>query len=131
EVDPRSHDLRTTNAAPFYLCAPANRSGARRRPVASRRLLEATAIASRRGDPRSARPRAAEGSAAASAVLGPEHRQDRGRLGEGVRAHPPGRAQNVVFRGEAAKWRDAKTKVECLDTIACDGYRIKKLRYEI
>jgi hypothetical protein len=39
--------------------------------------------------------------------------------------------KNVVFRGEAAKWRDAKTKVEWLDTIACDGYRLKKLRYEI
>src|SRR5262245_12616859 len=39
--------------------------------------------------------------------------------------------KNVVFRGEAAKWRDAKTKVEWLDTVACDGYRLKKLRYEI
>jgi hypothetical protein len=37
----------------------------------------------------------------------------------------------VVFRGEAAKWRDAKTKVEMLDTIAGgQGYRIHKLRYE-
>ena len=37
----------------------------------------------------------------------------------------------VVFRGEAAAWRDAKTKVEWLDTIAGGpGYRIKKLRYE-
>lgn len=39
--------------------------------------------------------------------------------------------KNVVFRGEAAKWRDAKTKVEWFDTIAGEGYRIKKLRYEI
>src|SRR5262245_58729215 len=39
--------------------------------------------------------------------------------------------KNVVFRGEAAKWRDAKTKVEWLDTIACDDYRLKKRRYEI
>jgi len=39
--------------------------------------------------------------------------------------------KNVVFRGEAAKWRDAKTKVEWLDTIPMDGYRLKKLRYEI
>jgi hypothetical protein len=39
--------------------------------------------------------------------------------------------KNVVFRGAAAKWRDAKTKVEWLDTIAGDGYRLKKLRYEI
>ncbi|MCH7728342.1 MAG: acetylxylan esterase, partial [Planctomycetes bacterium] len=38
---------------------------------------------------------------------------------------------NVVFRGEAAKWREAKTKVEWLDTIdGGPGYRIKKLRYE-
>lgn len=37
----------------------------------------------------------------------------------------------VVFRGEAAKWRDAKTKVEWLDTIeGGPGYKIKKLRYE-
>jgi hypothetical protein len=39
--------------------------------------------------------------------------------------------KNVVFRGEAAKWRDAQTKVEWLDTIVETGYRIKKLRYEI
>jgi len=39
--------------------------------------------------------------------------------------------KNVVFRGEAAKWRDAKTKVEWLDTLPGEGYRIKKLRYEI
>ncbi len=38
---------------------------------------------------------------------------------------------NVVFRGAAAQWRDAKTSVEWLDTIdGGDGYRIKKLRYE-
>ena len=37
----------------------------------------------------------------------------------------------VVFRGEAASWRDAETKVEWLETIAGGpGYRIKKLRYE-
>ncbi len=37
----------------------------------------------------------------------------------------------VVFRGEAAAWRTAKTKVEWLETIAGGpGYRIKKLRYE-
>lgn len=39
--------------------------------------------------------------------------------------------KNVVFRGDAARWRDAKTRVEWLDTISCDGYRIKKVRYEI
>jgi hypothetical protein len=39
--------------------------------------------------------------------------------------------ERVVFRGEAAKWRDAQTKVEWLDTIDdCPGYRIKRLRYE-
>jgi hypothetical protein len=37
----------------------------------------------------------------------------------------------VVFRGKAAVWRDAKTRVEWLDTIAGGpGYRIKKLRFE-
>src|SRR5262249_13775946 len=37
----------------------------------------------------------------------------------------------VVFRGEAAVWRDAKCQVKWLDTIAGGpGYRIKKLRYE-
>jgi dienelactone hydrolase len=39
--------------------------------------------------------------------------------------------KNVVFRGEAAKWRDAKVKVEWLETLPGDGYRIKKVRYEI
>jgi hypothetical protein len=38
---------------------------------------------------------------------------------------------NVVFRGEAAKWRDAECKVEWLDAIdGGEGYKIKKLRYE-
>lgn len=37
----------------------------------------------------------------------------------------------VVFRGEAAQWRDAKLRVEYLETIAGGpGYKIKKLRYE-
>ena len=37
----------------------------------------------------------------------------------------------VVFRGEAARWRDAPTKVQWLDAIeGGPGYRIKKLRYE-
>jgi dienelactone hydrolase len=37
----------------------------------------------------------------------------------------------VVFRGEAAAWRDARTGVEWFDTIpAGPGYRLKKLRYE-
>src|SRR5438105_10604347 len=35
----------------------------------------------------------------------------------------------VVFRGEAAKWRQHKVQVKWLDTIAGGpGYRIKKLR---
>lgn len=39
--------------------------------------------------------------------------------------------ERVVFRGEAAKWRDARTKVEWLETIpGGPGYRLKKLRYE-
>ena len=39
--------------------------------------------------------------------------------------------EKIVYRGEAAKWRDAPTKVEWLDTIeGGPGYRIKKLRYE-
>ncbi|MDX1946739.1 MAG: DUF1080 domain-containing protein [Pirellulaceae bacterium] len=37
----------------------------------------------------------------------------------------------VVFRGEAAKWRDANCKAEWQETIdGGEGYRIKKLRYE-
>ena len=37
----------------------------------------------------------------------------------------------VVFRGEAVRWREAKTKVEWLGAIqGGPGYRIKKLRYE-
>jgi dienelactone hydrolase len=37
----------------------------------------------------------------------------------------------VVFRGEAARWRDAQTHVEWFDTIdGGPGYRIRKLRYE-
>jgi hypothetical protein len=37
----------------------------------------------------------------------------------------------VVYRGEAAGWRDAKTKVEWLDALAGGpGYRLKKVRFE-
>jgi 3-keto-disaccharide hydrolase len=37
----------------------------------------------------------------------------------------------VVYRGEAAKWRDATCKVEWLETIdGGEGYKIKKLRLE-
>jgi hypothetical protein len=39
--------------------------------------------------------------------------------------------ERVVYRGEAAAWRDAKTQVVWLDSIkGGPGYRIKKLRYE-
>ena len=39
--------------------------------------------------------------------------------------------QRVIFLGEAKAWRDAKTKVEMLDTIdGGPGYKIRKLRYE-
>ncbi len=37
----------------------------------------------------------------------------------------------VIFRGEAARWRAAATRVEWLETLpGGPGYRIKKLRYE-
>ncbi|MFM8470288.1 MAG: alpha/beta hydrolase family protein [Limisphaerales bacterium] len=40
--------------------------------------------------------------------------------------------EEVIFRGEARAWRDAKTKVEWLDTVPGGaGYSIRKLRYEI
>lgn len=39
--------------------------------------------------------------------------------------------QQVVFRGEAARWRDAPAKVDWLDEIpGGPGYRIRRLRYE-
>lgn len=39
--------------------------------------------------------------------------------------------EKVVFRGEAAKWRDAPGKMELLETIdGVEGYKLKKLRYE-
>ena len=39
--------------------------------------------------------------------------------------------KRVVYRGEAAKWREAPTRVEWRETIeGGPGYRIKKLRYE-
>ena len=37
----------------------------------------------------------------------------------------------MIFRGEAAKWRDAPTRVEWLDTLPGNGYRVKKFRYEV
>lgn len=39
--------------------------------------------------------------------------------------------EQIVFRGAAAAWRDAKCNVEWLDTLAGgEGYRIRKFRYE-
>lgn len=39
--------------------------------------------------------------------------------------------RDVVFRGEAARWRDADTRVQWRETIpGGPGYRIRKLRYE-
>lgn len=39
--------------------------------------------------------------------------------------------EKIVFRGEAAKWKDAKTKVEYAESFAGEGYTVKKLRFEI
>ncbi len=39
--------------------------------------------------------------------------------------------EDVVFRGEAARWRESPAKVEWLETIEGDGYRIRKLRYRV
>src|SRR5262245_45721801 len=38
--------------------------------------------------------------------------------------------ERVVLRGEAARWRDAPVRVEWKDSLAGEGYRIRKLRYE-
>jgi hypothetical protein len=53
-----------------------------------------------------------------------EWKKESARLREEVLA-------KVVFRGEAAHWKAAKTRVEELETIPGDGYRLKKLRYEV
>src|SRR5262245_40305552 len=38
----------------------------------------------------------------------------------------------IIYRGAAAGWRDAQTRVDWLETIpGGPGYRIRKLRYEI
>src|SRR5579863_1133581 len=53
---------------------------------------------------------------------------DWGRAAKALRTQTLTRS---VYRGEAAKWRDAPLKVEWLETIpGGPGYRIKKLRYE-
>ncbi len=49
------------------------------------------------------------------------------RFANGIRSRV---LNEVVFRGDAKKWRTAHTKVEWLDTIEADDYRIRKLRYE-
>ncbi len=36
----------------------------------------------------------------------------------------------IVFRGEARKWRDAESRIEWLDTIQGDGYHVRKFRFE-
>lgn len=39
--------------------------------------------------------------------------------------------EKVVFRGQAAQWRKAPAGVERIEpAIECDGYRVRKLRYE-
>jgi hypothetical protein len=53
-----------------------------------------------------------------------EWRKETARLREEVLA-------KIVFRGEAANWKTAKTRVEELETVPGDGYRLKKLRYEV
>lgn len=37
----------------------------------------------------------------------------------------------VVLRGEAHRWAEARTRVEWLDVLPGTGYRIKRLRYEV
>ena len=37
----------------------------------------------------------------------------------------------VVLRGQGRKWAEAKTGVEWLDVLPGNGYRIKRLRYEV
>ncbi|MFO0803582.1 MAG: hypothetical protein U0791_10755 [Gemmataceae bacterium] len=39
--------------------------------------------------------------------------------------------EKVVFRGEAAKWKDAKCEVVYSEGFAGEGYTVKKLRFEI
>ena len=39
--------------------------------------------------------------------------------------------EEVVFRGEARRWRQSRTRVEWLDIIPAEGYRIRKLRLEV
>jgi dienelactone hydrolase len=46
---------------------------------------------------------------------------------EGLRARI---LDEIVFRGEAKKWRDAESRVEWLDSLAGDGYRVRKFRFE-
>ncbi len=36
----------------------------------------------------------------------------------------------IVFRGEARKWRDAPSRIVWLDSLAGDGYRVRKFRFE-
>lgn len=36
----------------------------------------------------------------------------------------------IVFRGEAKKWRDAESRIEWLDSLAGEGYKVRKFRFE-
>jgi hypothetical protein len=38
---------------------------------------------------------------------------------------------NVIFRGEAARWRAVPVKEEWLDTVQGDGYKLRKFRYQV
>jgi dienelactone hydrolase len=38
---------------------------------------------------------------------------------------------NVIFRGEAARWRTLPSKPEWLDTLPGNGYRVRKFRYQV
>src|SRR5688572_23959028 len=38
--------------------------------------------------------------------------------------------EKVVYRGEAARWREAKRNVVWGEVLPAEGYQIKKLRYE-
>lgn len=61
-------------------------------------------------------------------LITPTDRDDWRREAERLRQET---LDKIVYRGEAARWRDAETRVEWLETIpGGEGYRIKKLRYE-
>src|SRR5689334_20919101 len=67
----------------------------------------------------------------ASRVLPIPPISERARWDEYVRQLRAKILDNVVFRGEAAAWRDAPAKVEWLATLPGNGYRVKTFRYEV